>query len=178
MYTFGMHHQHSIPAAAIAPFDAAANRLADKRYFVSYTNDRAARNYLKDDAKFHGLPSLISSAPVDLSGGLTKQKVEVWDDVAALKKGGADAKATLITEASLPSGVDTVVTFNGKELKPFKKRAGTQLYDVPTTLVKYGANEVTLKTKGKNRRGQTAKLGNVAVEMSFPPAAAAKEASK
>ena len=177
MYSFGMHHQHSIPLSAVAPFDAAANRLADKRYFVSYTNDRAARNYLKDDAKFHGLPSLISSAPVDLSGGLTKQKVEVWDDVAALKKGGADAKATLITEASLPSGVDTVVTFNGKELKPFKKRAGTQLYDIPTMLVKYGANEVTLKTKGKNRRGQTARLGNVAVEISFPPAAA-KEASK
>lgn len=62
-------------------------------------------------------------------------------------------------------------------LKPFKKRAGTQLYDIPTMLVKYGANEVTLKTKGKNRRGQTARLGNVAVEISFPPAAA-KEASK
>ena len=99
------------------------------------------------------------------------------DDVAALKKGGADVKATLITEASIPSGVDTVVTFNGKELKPFKKRAGTQLYEIPAMNVRVGANEVTLKTKGKNRRGQTAKLGNVAVEITFP-AAAAKEVSK
>ena len=178
MYTLGMHHEHSIPLGAFAPFDAAANRLADKRYFVTYTNDRVARNYLKEDAKFHGLPSLLSSAPVELSGGLTKQKIEVWDDLPALKKGGAEPKATLVTEASIPSGVDTVVTFNGKELKPFKKRAGTQLYDVPPALVKYGANEVTLKTKGKNRRGQTARLGNVAVEISFPQAAAAKEGAK
>ena len=138
---------------------------------MTYTNDRAAKNYLKDDAKFHGLPSLLSSAPVDLSGGLTKQKIEVWDDLAALRKGGAEPRVTLVTEASLPSGVDTVVTFNGRELKPFKKRAGTQLYDVPPTLAKAGPNEVTIKTKGKNRRGQTAKLGNVAVEVSFKPAA-------
>ena len=178
MYTLGMHHEHSIPLGAIAPFDAAKNRLSDKRYFVTYTNDRAAKSYLKDDARFHGLPSLISSSPVDVSGGLTKQKIEVLDDLAALKKEGVVAKATLVTEVSIPSGVETIVAFNGKELKPFKKRAGTQLYDVPTTLVKAGFNEVTLKTKGKNRRGQAAKLGNVAVEISFPPAAGAKEGAK
>ena len=177
MYTLGMHHEHSIPLGAIAPFDAADNRRSSKRYFVTYTNDRTAKSYLKDDAKFHSLPSLLSGSPVELSGGLTKQKIDVLDDVAALKKDGADVKATLITEASIPSGVDTVVTFNGKELKPFKKRAGTQLYEIPAMNVRVGANEVTLKTKGKNRRGQTAKLGNVAVEITFP-AAAAKEVSK
>ena len=178
MYSLGMHHEHSIPLGAIAPFDAAANRLADKRYFVTYTNDRLAGETLKDCAKYRGLPSLLSSAPVELSGGLTKQKIEVWDDFAALKKSGVSPKATLITEASIPSGVETVVTFNGKELKPFKKRAGTQLYDIPATLLKTGANEVTIKTKGKNKRGQTAKLGNVAVEISFPSAAEGKEGPK
>ena len=177
MYSLGMHHEHSIPLGAVAPFDAAANRLADKRYFVTYTNDRVARNYLKEDSRHHGLPSLVSSAPVDLAGGMNKQKIEVWDDFAALKRDGAEPKATLVTEASIPSGVDTVVTFNGKEVKPFKKRAGTQLYELPPAIVRYGANEVTVKAKGKNRRGQTAKLGNVAVEVAFPKPAA-KEGAK
>ena len=144
---------------------------------MTYTNDRVARNYLKEDAKFHGLPSLLSSAPVELSGGLTKQKIEVWDDLPALKKSGAEPKATLVTEASIPSGVDTVVTFNGKELKPFKKRAGTQLYELQPSLVRFGANEVTVKAKGKNRRGQTAKFGNVAVEVAYPDPTA-KEPAK
>ena len=168
MYTVGMHHEHTIPAGTMAPFDAAANRLADKRYFVTYTNDRAAHGVLKEDAKYHGLPSLLSNAPVDLAGGMSKQRIEIWDDFAALKKEGVSPKATLVTEISIPSGVETVVTFNGKELKPFKKRAGTQLYELPPALVKYGANEVTVKAKGKNKRGQTAKLGNIAVEVSFP----------
>ena len=81
---------------------------------------------------------------------------------------GAAPKATLVTEVSIPSGVETVVTFNGKELKPFKKRAGTQLYEIPPKSLRHGANEVTVKAKGKNRRGEVAKLGNVAVELAYP----------
>ena len=70
-----------------------------------------------------------------------------------------------------------LLSFNGKELKPFKKRAGTQLYELQPSLVRFGANEVTVKAKGKNRRGQTAKFGNVAVEVSYPKPAA-KEPAK
>lgn len=169
MYTMALHWEHGIPGHAIAPFDAAANRRADKRYFVSYTNDRAANGPLKDGVKHLGLESLLSGSPVSLAKDAAKFHVSVWDDAAALKgEGGGAPKATLVTEVSIPSGVETVVTLNGKELKPFKKRAGTQLYEIPPGLLRHGANEVTVKAKGKNRRGEVAKLGNVAVELAYP----------
>ena len=169
MYTMALHWEHGIPGHAIAPFDAAANRRADKRYFVSYTNDRAAGSYLKDGAKYAGVESLLSFAPVSLAKGAAKCRVDVWEDAAALKGEGGDApKATLVTEVSIPSGMETVVTLNGKELKPFKKRAGTQLYDVPKGLLRTGGNEVTVKAKGKNRRGETAAFGNAAIELAYP----------
>lgn len=179
MYSFGMHHEHTIAYGEVVPFDEAKVRSADKRYFVTYTNDRAAGGeLLKDDAKFHGLPSLLSGSPVDLAGGLVKYKIEVWDNLAERAKAGESPKATLVTEASIPSGIETVVMFNGKEYKPFKKRAGTQLYDIPPAAVKYGANEVSVKAKGRNKRGQTAKLGNIAVEIAYPKKDTSGEAGK
>ena len=174
MYSMAMHHELGwIPLDAIAPFDAAANRMADKRYFVSSSNDRAAGRFLKDGARHAGVESLLSNSPVSLAKGVAKYHVNVWDDVSALK-GGDAPKATLVTEVSIPSGVETVVTFNGKELKPFKKRAGTQLYEIPPVLLRFGANEVTVKAKGKNRRGEVAKLGNIAVELAYPKKGGAK----
>lgn len=89
-------------------------------------------------------------------------------------KDGDAPKATLVTEVSIPSGVETVVTFNGKELKPFKKRAGTQLYEIPPSHLRFGANEVTVKAKGKNRRGEVAELGNIAVELAYSKKGGAK----
>ena len=177
MYSLGMHHEHSLSTGHVVPFDEKEIRARDKRYFVSPTNDRAAGGYLKEYSKFRALPSLLSGSPIDLAGGMAKQTICVWDDLAALGKEGVVPKVTLITEVSIPSGVETVVTFNGKELKPFKKRAGTQLYELLPSLVRFGANEVTVKTKGKNRRGQTAKFGNVAVEVAYPKPAA-KEPAK
>ena len=176
MYTMALHWEHGIPGHAIAPFDAAANRRADKRYFVSYTNDRAAGSFLKDGAKHLGVESLLSFAPVSLAKGAAKCHVDVWDDAAALRgEGGVGApKATLVTEVSIPSGVETVVTLNGKELRAFKKRAGTQLYDIPKGLLRHGANEVTVKAKGKNRRGETAVFGNAAIELAYPKKEGAK----
>ncbi len=112
----------------------------------------------------------LSGSPVDLAKGSAKTNIDVWDDFAALKRDGVTPKVTLITEVSIPSGISTEVTFNGKPYKPFKKRAGTQLYDVPPSAVKLGANEVTIKAKGRNKRGQTAKFGNVVVEVAFPAA--------
>ena len=160
------------------PYDEKTVHDADKRYFVTYTNDRVAGNMLKDHAKFHGLPSLLSNAPVDLAGGLAKHKIEVWDNLAERIKDGASPKATLVTEVTIPSGIETIVTFNGREYKPFKKRAGTQLYDIPPAVVKYGANEVSVKAKGRNKRGQTAKLGNIAVEIAYPKKDTSGEAGK
>ena len=170
MYTMGMHHEVQFPWHLCEPYDAKYNRTANKRYFVSYTNDRAAGNTLKDGHKYREPQSLVSGAPVDLAKGAAKYKIEVWDDLEALARDGINPTVTLITEIVLPSGTDTDVTFNGKVLKCFKKRAGTQLYELPAKLVKKGANEVLIKAKGKNKRSQTPKLGNIAVEVKFDKA--------
>jgi len=168
MYTMGFHWEIQFPRSLCEPYDAQRNRTADKRYFVSYTNDRAAESYLKDGFKYRVPPSLLSGSPVELSKGLAKFRIEVWDDFAALAKDGIVPAVTLVTECALPSGVEADVTFNGKPVKSFKKRAGTQLYELQPSQVKLGGNEVTVKAKGKNRRGQTARLGNIAVEVRFP----------
>ena len=170
MYTMGMHHEVQFPWNLCEPYDAKYNRTANKRYFVSYTNDRLAGYTLKDGHKYRVPQSLVSGAPVDLAKGAAKYKIEVWDDLEALARDGINPTVTLITEIVLPSGTDTDVTFNGKVLKCFKKRAGTQLYDLPMKLVKKGANEVLIKAKGKNKRSQTPKLGNIAVEVKFDKA--------
>ena len=170
MFSMGTHWEHSLGKGSVVAFDEKANRLADKRYFVSYTNERAAGSALKDGNKYIGKDVLVSGSPVDLAKGSAKTNIDVWDDFAALKRDGVTPKVTLITEVSIPSGISTEVTFNGKPYKPFKKRAGTQLYDVPPSAVKLGANEVTVKAKGRNKRGQTAKFGNVVVEVAFPAA--------
>lgn len=168
MYTMGFHWEVQFPRSLCEPYDVQHNRTADKRYFVSYTNDRGAGSYLKDGFKYRVPPSLLSGSPVDLAKGLVKYRIEVWDDFAALAKDGLKPTVTLVTECSIPSGVETDVTFNGKPVKAFKKRAGTQFYELQPTMVKMGGNEVTVKAKGKNKRGQTAKLGNIAVEVKFP----------
>ena len=166
MYTMAMHHEHGIPHSSIVRFDPQSIATGDKRYFVSYTNDRFANSYLKNGRSFCKVPSLLSDNAVDLSKGGAKYNVYVWDDIAALKRAG-NVEATLVTEASIPSGIETIVMFNGKEYKPYKKRAGTQLYKVPLEMVKHGANEVSVKSKGANRRGQKANLGNLSVEIKF-----------
>ena len=51
-----------------------------------------------------------------------------------------------------------------------------QFYELAPKSVKIGGNEVTVKAKGKNKRGQTATLGNIAVEVKFPKPG--KEAGK
>lgn len=168
MYTMGKHHHHGIDHTQIVPFDAKAVRTADKRYFTCYTNDRLAGESLRDGVKHRTLQSLISQNPQDLAKGGYKGTIDVWDDFSALKKDGLEPKITLITEILIPSGMDTIVSFNGKELKPYKKRSGTQMYHLTPQMVKIGPNEVMVKSKGKNRRGATEKIGNVSVEVRFP----------
>lgn len=176
MYTMGLHWEVQFPRNLCEPYDAKYNRTADKRYFVSYTNDRAANKFLKDGFKYRVPPSLLSGAPVDLSKGMVKYTIEVWDDFAALAKDGIVPQVSLVTEASLPSGIEIDVTFNGKPVKAYRKRAGAQFYELAPKSVKIGGNEVTVKAKGKNKRGQTATLGNIAVEVKFPKPG--KEAGK
>ena len=175
MYTMALHFEHGISHGAIAPFDAKAVARNDKTYFVNYTNEGIASGSLKDGAKYCTLESLRSDSPVTLSKGAVKRNVYVWEDAAALKETGPSApKAILVTEVSIPSGVETVVALNGKEYKPYKKKAGTQWYEVPLAAVRHGANEVSIKAKGKNRRGEVAKLGNFAIVLKYPK----KEAGK
>ena len=168
MYSMYQHHEHHIPVYARTPYDEKANKFADKRYFVSYTNDRIAGQFLKEWSKHLSCDSLLSNYPVDLAKGIAKRQINVWENFDELKKAGKAPEVTLIVEAVIPSGMDTIVSFNGKELKSFKRRAGTQLYKMPAGLCKFGANEVVLKSKGKNKRGGTIKLGNIAVEVTFP----------
>lgn len=171
VYTQAGHHElGGIHFNSIAPFDAKQNRLGDKRYFVTYTNTRLAGSALKDGMKHATVDVLLSGSPEDLAKGIAKHKIYIHDDFAALKRDGIEPKLTLVTEVSIPSGMETIVTFNGKELKSFKKRSGTQLYELPLALAKHGANDVVVKSKGKNKRGETAKLGNIAVEVHFPKA--------
>jgi hypothetical protein len=170
MYTMAMHHEHGINLGEVVRFDPEANKTGNKRYFVSYTNDRFANAPLKGGRDKLSLPSLLSTDPIDLSKGGAKYTIYVWDKLSELKSSGHDVEATLVTEASIPSGIETIVMFNGKEYKPFKKRAGTQLYKVPIEFVKYGANEVSVKSKGANKRGGRANLGNISVEVTFKKA--------
>lgn len=167
MYTMAMHHEHGIPQGEIVRFDPEAVRTGNKRYFVSYSNDRFAAGPLRGGRGKLAVQSLLSNHPIDLSKGGVKYNIFVWDDFAALRRAGEKITTTLVIESSIPSGIETIVIFNGKEYKPFKKRAGTQLYDVPVEFVKQGANEVMVKSKGANRRGGKPYLGNISVEVKF-----------
>lgn len=175
MYTMALHFERGIRHGEIAPFGAKTAAQNDKNYFVNYTNEGEAGRYLKDGAKYCTLETLKSSAPVPLGKGAVKRTVYVWEDAATLKATGPEApKAILVTEVSIPSGVETVVTLNGKEYSPYKKKAGTQWYEVPLAAVHHGANEVSVKSKGKNRRNEIAKVGNFAILIRHPKKEGAK----
>jgi len=150
---------------------AEAERLENKRYFATYKFGGGANSALKDGAKLRTLPYLVSSSPIELKKGSAKIDVDVWDDFAALKKSGVEPKATLTTEAVIPSGMDIEVTINGRKTTLIRKKAGHQIYAVAPGSLKTGRNEVAVKQTGRNKRGLTAKLGNVCVDVIFkePP---------
>ena len=158
---------HRFPMRALAP-EPAAMKYENKRYCVTYQYRGQMTAALKDGQKHCTLPMLYSGSPVDLGKGAVKYPISVWDDLPALKKEGKKVPIVrLTTEVSLPSGTDIVAQLNGKTLKLRKKRAGSQVFDVPYELAKYGANEVIVKATGKNKRGQTPKLGNIAMDVIF-----------
>ncbi len=150
---------------------AESELLENKRYFTTYKSGRGANDCLKDGVKFNTLPYLASFAPIELKKGSAKVEVYVWDDLAALKKKGVEPKATLTTEALIPSGMDIEVTLNGRKVSLARKKAGHQIFSIAPGTLKTGRNEVAVKQTGRNKRGQTAKLGNVCVDVIFkdPP---------
>ena len=158
---------HRFSMRSLAP-DPATMKYENKRYCVTYQSMGAMTRAVKDGRKHCTLPLLFSGSPVDLGKGAVKYPINVWDDLPALKKEGKKVPIVrLTTEVSLPSGTDIVAQLNGKPLKLRKKRAGSQVFDVPYDLAKYGANEAVVKATGKNKRGQTPKLGNIAIDVIF-----------
>ncbi len=158
---------HRFSMRALAP-DPATMKYENKRYCVSYQSQGNMKKAVKDAAKHCTLPKLYSGSPVDLGKGAAKFPINVWDNLPELKKEGKKVPIVrLTTEVSLPSGTDLTVLLNNKPLKLRKKRAGSQVFDVPYDVAKYGANEVIVKAMGKNKRGQTAKLGNIAIDIIF-----------
>ena len=155
---------------------AESERLENKRYFTTYKNGSGASSCLKDGAKFRTLPYLVSSSPIELKKGSAKVDIDVWDDFAALKKTGVEPKATLTTEAFIPSGMDIEVTLNGRKVTLIRKKAGHQIYAIAPGTLKTGRNEVSVKQTGRNKRGLTAKLGNVCVDVIFKEPPPRKEA--
>ena len=139
---------------------------ANKRYHVCYRNNGAAGAVLKDGQKLATREQLLSGAPYDLKGAPAKFGVYVWDD---LKK-HTPRRVIVTTEASVPSGIQTTVTVNGRAVKLIRKIAGSQQYELPVSALKYGRNEVIVKATGKNRRGRTAQLGNIAIDVIYTEA--------
>ena len=158
---------HRFPLRSLAP-GPDEMKYENKRYCVTYQYQGDMRHALKDGEKHCTLPQLFSGSPKDLGKGALKYPINVWDDLPALKKEGKKVPIVrLTTEVSLPSGTEVSVQLNGKVLKLRKKRAGSQVFDVPYEVAKYGANEVIVKATGKNKRGQMPKLGNIAIDVIF-----------
>jgi hypothetical protein len=158
---------HRFPLRSLAP-GPDEMKYENKRYCVTYQYPGDMCHAVKDGEKYCTLPQLFSSSPRDLGKGALKYPINVWDDLPALKKEGKKVPIVrLTTEVSLPSGTDITVLLNNKVLKLRKKRAGSQVFDVPYEVAKYGANEVIVKASGKNKRGQMPKLGNIAIDVIF-----------
>ena len=171
VYTMPGHHEnistHQVLPAMVA-FDKAANRTADKRYLVTYAKTTRCTYAYKGGMKHATVETLESDNPASLAKGAVKLKINVFDDFAALAKSGLTPKVTLVTQMAIPSGITAMVTLNGKEMTPFRKRAGSQYYEVPLAVVKTGANELMVKTKGANKRKQLPAISSAAIEVEFP----------
>ena len=150
-----------LPQECVIPPDPEAVAKLDKRYFVTYRNTKSIGRFLSGGFRHASLPSLVSSHPVPFSGGALKYTIRIWEKDCPYFE--------LATEADIPSGVETAVFCNGKPLKLLRKQAGCQMYELPPKTVKYGANEVVVKATGRNKRGQIAKLRNIAVDAIYTP---------
>jgi hypothetical protein len=99
--------------------------------------------------------------------GTAKFDIYVWDDFATLKKEQITPKCYLTTIIEIPSGWNVEVNVNGKVLKSIKRRAGSQIYELPDGLTKFGKNEITLSVTGSNRHGLIPRIGNLGIDVLF-----------
>lgn len=141
-------------------------RLENKRYFVNYRRRFPA--FVKDMKKYTTIQgqSLVTSSPKEIKG-TARYDIFVWDDMHTLKKERIVPKCYLTTIIEIPSGWNIDVNVNGKPLKVIKKRAGSQIYAIPSGVVVFGKNEVVLSVKGSNRRGLVPRIGNIGIDVIF-----------
>ena len=141
-------------------------RLQNKRYFVNYRTRTG--EFVKDMRKYSPVQSqaLITFGPREIKG-TAKYEVYVWDDFDTLKKERIVPKCYLTTIIEIPSGWTVDVNINGKPLKVIKKRAGSQIYQIPANVTQFGKNEIVLSVKGSNRRGLVPRIGNMGIDVVF-----------
>lgn len=141
-------------------------RLENKRYFVNYRTRTG--EFVKDMRKYAPVQNqaLITFSPKEIKGN-AKYEIYVWDDFETLRKERVNPKCYLTTIIEIPSGWNVDVNLNSKPLKVIKKRAGSQIYDIPAGTVKFGKNEILLSVKGGNRRGLVPRIGNMGIDVIF-----------
>jgi hypothetical protein len=141
-------------------------RLENKRYFVNYRTRTG--EFVKDMRKYAPIQSqaLTTFSPKEIKGN-AKYEIYVWDDFETLKKERVRTKCYLTTIIEIPSGWTVDVNINGKPLKVLKKRAGSQIYEIPAGVTKFGKNEILLSVKGGNRRGLVPRIGNMGIDVVF-----------
>jgi len=141
-------------------------RLENKRYFVNYRS--RAGHFVKNMGKYSTIQgqALITFSPREIKG-TSKYDIYVWDDFETLKKERVIPKCYLTTIIEQPSGWTADVSINGRALKVLKKRAGSQIYEIPAGVTKFGKNEIVLSVKGSNRRGLVPRIGNIGIDVVF-----------
>jgi hypothetical protein len=140
-------------------------RLENKRYLVNY---RHSPRFVKDVAKYSPIfrQTLTTLRPKEIKG-TAKYEIFVWDNFDQLKKERITPKCYLTTIIEIPSGWNVAVNLNGKPLKLIKKRAGSQIYQIPPGLTEFGRNEIVLSVSGANKRGLVPRIGNIGIDVVF-----------
>jgi len=142
-------------------------KTLSKRYFVTYRPVGYAGRFLKEWRGYATLAELSSHRPAKLKSGSAEYPLYVWDNLAELKKVQMIPALLLTTEAVIPTDTDLDVSLNGRKLELLKKQAGCQKFAVPPEAVKYGANKVQLKAKGRNKSGLEVEVRNLALDVTF-----------
>jgi hypothetical protein len=147
--------------------DLAEIRALSKRYFVSYRPMSHAGRFLKEWEKYGTLSELTAYRPAKLQSGSAEFTLNVWDNLAELKKQSVIPELLLTTEAVIPTGTDLDVALNGRKLTLLKKQAGCQKFVVPPEALKVGANKVQVRAKGRNKAGLVVEVRNLALDVTF-----------
>lgn len=142
-------------------------KLQDKRYFVTYRTVGQAGRFLKEWAPYAAVPELSTHRPANLKAGSAEYPIYVWDNLPELKKTKVMPELMLTSEAVIPTGTELEVALNGKKLELIKKQAGCQKFAVPPDSLKYGANKIQLRAKGRNKSGLPVEVRNVAIDVKF-----------